>query len=317
MMMNQRQREKVLLQKNEACGLVAGVGAGLGLDTSTNGSGRIHPHQDLVAAVTTFGTVHRKKRMARQRRSNNNATLMHHAVDLFPSKNKPRFPPPPSSSSSHVPISSRKPSSTLPPAREIDHRTLRFLFQKELKNSDVSSLRRMILPKKSAETFLPALESKEGILISMDDLDGIHVWSFKYRFWPNNNSRMYVLENTGDFVRTHGLRFGDSIVVYQNSQNHHYVIQAKKASDDQEEFMEDTSDAINDIFLNDFEVSKSGYFNVTYPAMNDTGMSFIYETTFSNDSPLDFLGGSMTNFSRIGPVETFGSVENLSLDDFY
>ncbi|MCI43792.1 B3 domain-containing transcription factor FUS3-like, partial [Trifolium medium] len=38
----------------------------------------------------------------------------------------------------------------------------------------------MVLPKKAAEAFLPALESKEGILISMDDIDGLHVWSFKY-----------------------------------------------------------------------------------------------------------------------------------------
>jgi len=34
---------------------------------------------------------------------------------------------------------------------------------------------------KAAEAFLPALESKEGIVISMDDIDGLHVWSFKYR----------------------------------------------------------------------------------------------------------------------------------------
>lgn len=26
------------------------------------------------------------------------------------------------------------------------------------------------------------LESKEGIFISMEDLDGLHVWTFKYRF---------------------------------------------------------------------------------------------------------------------------------------
>ncbi|XP_027351157.1 B3 domain-containing transcription factor FUS3-like [Abrus precatorius] len=316
MMMDQRQREK-LLQKTEACGLVAGVGAELGLVTVSgdkkkiiHGSGPIH--HDLVAAVTTFANVQRKKRMPRQRRSTTTINNNHNS-----SKHRLRFPPLAPSVSSHVPLSSlpsSKPSTT-PPA-EIDHKRLRFLFQKELKNSDVSSLRRMILPKKAAEAFLPALESKEGILINMDDLDGHHVWSFKYRFWPNNNSRMYVLENTGDFVKAHGLRFGDSIMVYQDSQNHNYVIQAKKASD-QDEFMEETSDAINDIFLNDYEVNKPGCFNVTYPAVNDTGMSFIYETTFSNDSPLDFLGGSMTNYSRIGPVETFGSVENLSLDDFY
>jgi hypothetical protein len=34
---------------------------------------------------------------------------------------------------------------------------------------------------KAAEVHLPFLESKEGIFISMDDLDGLHVWSFKYR----------------------------------------------------------------------------------------------------------------------------------------
>ncbi|KAG4938299.1 hypothetical protein JHK84_044549 [Glycine max] len=338
MMMDPRQREK-LLHKTEACAFVAGVVPELSLVTvpgnnnNTNNvnnnnnnvshsqshrSGRIHEnhhhhHLGLVAAVTTtFGTVHRKKRMARQRRSTNPTLLMNPLINNNNNKSGSSLPSPSIASSSHVPLS----SSTLPPAREIDQRRLRFLFQKELKNSDVSSLRRMILPKKAAEAFLPALESKEGIVISMDDIDGLHVWSFKYRFWPNNNSRMYVLENTGDFVNTHGLRFGDSILVYQDSENNNYVIQAKKASD-QDEFMEETSDTINDIFLNDYEVNKPGCFNVTYPAVNDTGMSFIYETTFSNDSPLDFLGGSMTNFSRIGPVETFGSVENLSLDDFY
>lgn len=81
--------------------------------------------------------------------------------------------------------------------------------------------------------------------------------------------------------------------------------------------MEQSSEILNDMFPSDLEVNKPGCFNINYPPANDTGMSFIYETTLSNDSPLDFLGGSMTNFSRTGPVETFGSVENLSLDDFY
>jgi hypothetical protein len=82
--------------------------------------------------------------------------------------------------------------------------------------------------------------------------------------------------------------------------------------------MEGTSDTlINDIFIDDYEVNKC-CFDEAYPAMNDTTiMSFLYDTTISNDSPLDFLGGSMTNYSRIGSVETFGSVENLPLDDFY
>jgi len=94
------------------------------------------------------------------------------------------------------------------------------------------------------------------------------------------------------------------------------VINAKKAWEE-DEFVGQSSETVNEMFPSDLEVNKPGCFNISYPAVNDAGMSFIYETTISNDSPLDFLGGSMTNFSRIGPVETFGSVENLSLDDFY
>ncbi|XVF13846.1 hypothetical protein REPUB_Repub09cG0003700 [Reevesia pubescens] len=168
--------------------------------------------------------------------------------------------------------------------------------------------------RRAAEAHLPFLESKEGILINMDDLDGLHVWSFKYRFWPNNNSRMYVLENTGEFVNTHGLQLGDFIMVYQDSQNQNYVIQAKKASD-QDVYSDIARNGVNDLFLHDYEVCKSSSYY--YPKMEDSGMSFIYDTTFSNDSPLDFLGGSMTNYSRIGSLESFGSVENLSLDEFY
>ncbi|KAG2405180.1 B3 domain-containing transcription factor FUS3 Protein [Vigna angularis] len=339
MMMDQRQREK-LLRKTEACAFVAGVAADLRLvaapgdipntnnvnsitnTTSTtsnvsksHGSGRIHDanHLGLVAAFTNLGTVHRKKRLPRQRRS----TVTTTPTLFLPSKqHDPNLPSStPSASSS---LQSVKPSTPLRlAAREIDHRNLRFLFKKELKNSDVSSLRRMVLPKKAAETFLPPLDSKEGILLKMDDKDGTHAWSFKYRFWPNNNSRMYVLENTGDFVSTHGLRFGDTIMIYQHIENNNYVIQARKASEE-DEFVEQSSETMNDMFPSDLEVNKPGCFNINYPAVNDAGMSFIYETTFSNDSPLDFLGGSMTNFSRIGPAdETFGSVENLSLDDFY
>ncbi|XP_039069595.1 B3 domain-containing transcription factor FUS3-like [Hibiscus syriacus] len=272
-------------EKNEA--FVTGEG-----DNTHRSSGRSGLTRDLVADVPSFG-VNRKKRMARQRRSSSTIKLL-------------SFTNSSSSCSSHVP----------PPTRVIDPKRLRFLFQKELKNSDVSSLRRMILPKRAAEAHLPVLESKEGILISMDDLDGLHVWSFKYRFWPNNNSRMYVLENTGEFVSTHGLQLGDFIMVYQDSQNQNYVIQAKKASDE-DVYSDIARNGMNDLFLHDYEVGKSSCYY--YPTMEDSGMSFIYDTTltFSNDCPLDFLGGSMTTYSRMGPLESFGSVENLSLDEFY
>ncbi|KAJ4888296.1 B3 domain-containing transcription factor FUS3 [Raphanus sativus] len=236
-------------------------------------SGHVH---GLSASVPLLGVNWKRRRMPRQRRSSSS----------FNRLSFPILPP----SSSHVPAPL--------PARKIDRRRLRFLFQKELKNSDVSSLRRMILPKKAAEAHLPALESKEGMPIKMEDLDGRHVWTFKYRYWPNNNSRMYVLENTGDFVNAHGLQQGDFIMVYQNlyHYNHHYN-------------------------------SDNGKCSFCYPIIDDitataTTTSFVYDTTAltSNDTPLDFLGGltMRTNnyYSKVGSFEGFGSVENISLDDF-
>ncbi|KAL8544314.1 hypothetical protein ACS0TY_004740 [Phlomoides rotata] len=76
-----------------------------------------------------------------------------------------------------------------PTPREIDISKLVFLLKKQLKNSDVGVLRRIVLPKKESETHLPILESKEGIPIAMLDMDGIHQWSFKYRYWPNNTAK--------------------------------------------------------------------------------------------------------------------------------
>ncbi|XP_011656199.1 B3 domain-containing transcription factor FUS3 [Cucumis sativus] len=264
---------------------------------------------DLSSAVPAFASTPllRKKRMPRNRRPSSSSSSSS-------SSNLPTFSFPSSSSSS---------TPHLPSPRVIDPRKLKFLFQKELKNSDVSSLRRMILPKKAAETHLPALESKEGMMITMDDLDGVHVWNFKYRFWPNNNSRMYVLENTGDFVNAHGLHLGDFIMIYQDCEEHNYVIQAKKASE-QEVYTDITTNDIvinnDDIVFEDFDASKAASsIYVPSPSMEHPVSSFIYDTScaFDNDSPFDFMTGSMTNYSRMGALEGFGSVENLSLDDFY
>ncbi|XP_056844045.1 B3 domain-containing transcription factor FUS3 [Raphanus sativus] len=284
-------------------------------------SGHVH---GLSASVPLLGVNWKRRRMPRQRRSSSS----------FNRLSFPILPP----SSSHVPAPL--------PARKIDRRRLRFLFQKELKNSDVSSLRRMILPKKAAEAHLPALESKEGMPIKMEDLDGRHVWTFKYRYWPNNNSRMYVLENTGDFVNAHGLQQGDFIMVYQNLYRKNYVIQARKASEEEEEEEENLTSVeeddiytdlkkientvVNDLLIQDYNHhynSDNGKCSFCYPIIDDitataTTTSFVYDTTAltSNDTPLDFLGGltMRTNnyYSKVGSFEGFGSVENISLDDF-
>ncbi|XP_057858140.2 B3 domain-containing transcription factor ABI3 isoform X1 [Cryptomeria japonica] len=107
-------------------------------------------------------------------------------------------------------------------------KNLKFLLQKVLKQSDVGNLGRIVLPKKEAETHLPELEARDGISIAMEDIVTSHVWNMRYRFWPNNKSRMYLLENTGDFVRSNGLQEGDFIVLYSDTKTGKYMIRGVK-----------------------------------------------------------------------------------------
>ncbi|OMO76390.1 hypothetical protein CCACVL1_15696 [Corchorus capsularis] len=103
-----------------------------------------------------------------------------------------------------------------------DNKKLRVLLKKELKNSDVGSLGRIVLPKREAEVNLPTLSDKEGIQVIFKDVYSDQFWSLRYKFWLNNKSRMYVLENTGDFVRQNGLEMGDSLTLYDDESKNLY-----------------------------------------------------------------------------------------------
>ncbi|KAG0581428.1 hypothetical protein KC19_4G250700 [Ceratodon purpureus] len=128
--------------------------------------------------------------------------------------------------------------------RNMDSLTL--LLQKELRPSDVGNLGRIILPKKEAEQHMPFLAMRGGVAIQMEDFDTGHSWNLRYSvtpppklgssplvtsgtssFWPNNKSRMYLLENTGEFVKSHRLAEGDLLVLYRNQQGA-YVLRGKK-----------------------------------------------------------------------------------------
>ncbi|KAF6138001.1 hypothetical protein GIB67_041874 [Kingdonia uniflora] len=245
----------------------------------------------LVAAgfrgLASFGT-NRGRRMARQRRASMTSLP-------FPSAGS-------SSNLQRVPESPVVPpvapvSRPAQHSRDVDARKLRFLLQKELRHSD-----------RAAELNLPTLESKEGFFIGMEDMDGMRVWSFKYRFWPNNNSRMYILENTGEFVRSHGLEIGDYMMLYKDDQNNKYIIRARKASD-QTPFYDYRRNGFYDgnmHFFPDVDGNRANMFQ----GMDDISTSFYYDTTtnFPDDFPVDF--------PSLEPVRGFGSVEGLSLDDF-
>jgi len=93
---------------------------------------------------------------------------------------------------------------------------LRFLLRKCLTVSDVGELGRVILPKKDAEGYLPHVEVKEGVLIPMVDHNRLKQWIFRYKWWLNNKSRMYVLENTGEFMKYHDLKEKDAMTLYED-----------------------------------------------------------------------------------------------------
>lgn len=105
------------------------------------------------------------------------------------------------------------------------------VLRKDLTNSDVGNIGRIVLPKKDAEPNLLILEDKDGLILEMDDFELSLVWNFKYRYWPNNKSRMYILESTGEFVKRHGLQAKDILIIYRNKKSGRYVARAVKAED--------------------------------------------------------------------------------------
>lgn len=117
-------------------------------------------------------------------------------------------------------------------AQGVTSRDLMLVLQKQLSPSGVSSLGRIVLPKKEAETHLPHLVASEGVLLTMTDYDTAQSWTFRYRFWANNKSRMYLLENTRDFVKAHNLQERDMLSLYRDAQGS-YVVRGERNSSHQ------------------------------------------------------------------------------------
>ncbi|KAF8664961.1 hypothetical protein HU200_054281 [Digitaria exilis] len=112
-------------------------------------------------------------------------------------------------------------------------KNLRFLLQKVLKQSDVGSLGRIVLPKKEAEIHLPELKTRDGISIPMEDIGTSRVWNMRYRKW-NVDSDMGV-SHAWDFVRSNELQEGDFIVIYSDVKSGKYLIRGVKVRPAQQE----------------------------------------------------------------------------------
>ncbi|XP_065031934.1 B3 domain-containing protein Os07g0679700-like isoform X3 [Musa acuminata AAA Group] len=83
------------------------------------------------------------------------------------------------------------------------------LFEKVLSASDAGRIGRLVLPKACAEAYFPHISQPEGVPLTIQDTKGKE-WHFQFRFWPNNNSRMYVLEGVTPCIQSLQLQAGDT-----------------------------------------------------------------------------------------------------------
>jgi hypothetical protein len=83
------------------------------------------------------------------------------------------------------------------------------LFEKVLSASDAGRIGRLVLPKACAEAYFPPISLPEGLPLKIQDIKGKE-WVFQFRFWPNNNSRMYVLEGVTPCIQSMQLQAGDT-----------------------------------------------------------------------------------------------------------
>ncbi|XP_071737998.1 B3 domain-containing transcription repressor VAL2-like [Rutidosis leptorrhynchoides] len=103
------------------------------------------------------------------------------------------------------------------------------LFEKILSASDAGRIGRLVLPKACAEAYFPAINNSEGLPIRIQDIKGKE-WTFQFRFWPNNNSRMYVLEGVTPCIQNMQLQAGDTVIFSRLDPGEKLVIGCRKTA---------------------------------------------------------------------------------------
>ncbi|XP_024018896.1 B3 domain-containing protein Os07g0563300 isoform X2 [Morus notabilis] len=103
------------------------------------------------------------------------------------------------------------------------------LFEKMLSASDAGRIGRLVLPKKCAEAYFPPISQPEGLPLKVQDAKG-KGWIFQFRFWPNNNSRMYVLEGVTPCIQSMQLQAGDIVTFSRLEPEGKLVMGFRKAS---------------------------------------------------------------------------------------
>ncbi|XP_041024181.1 B3 domain-containing transcription repressor VAL2 isoform X2 [Juglans microcarpa x Juglans regia] len=103
------------------------------------------------------------------------------------------------------------------------------LFEKMLSASDAGRIGRLVLPKACAEAYFPPISQPEGLPLRIQDVKGKE-WVFQFRFWPNNNSRMYVLEGVTPCIQSMQLQAGDTVTFSRMDPGGKLIMGFRKAS---------------------------------------------------------------------------------------
>ncbi|CAA2982566.1 B3 domain-containing Os07g0563300-like isoform X4 [Olea europaea subsp. europaea] len=98
-----------------------------------------------------------------------------------------------------------------------------------LSASDPGCIGRLVLPKKCAEAYFPPISQPEGLPLKVHDLKGKE-WLFQFQFWPNNNSRMYVLEGITPCIQSMQLQACDVVTFTRLEPEGKLVMGGRKAS---------------------------------------------------------------------------------------
>ncbi|XP_006283162.2 B3 domain-containing transcription factor VAL3 isoform X1 [Capsella rubella] len=103
------------------------------------------------------------------------------------------------------------------------------LFEKILSASDTGRVGRLVVPKKCAEAFFPQISHPEGVPLKIQDPMGKE-WTFQFRFWPNNNSRIYVLEGVNPCIQSLVLQTGDTVIFSRLDPERKLILGFRKAA---------------------------------------------------------------------------------------
>ncbi|XP_054818967.1 B3 domain-containing transcription repressor VAL1-like isoform X2 [Prosopis cineraria] len=129
------------------------------------------------------------------------------------------------------------------------------LFEKVLSASDAGRIGRLVLPKACAEAFFPPISQSEGLPLEMQDVKG-NEWTFQFRFWPNNNSRMYVLEGVTPCIQSMQLIAGDTVTFSRIDPGGRFIMGFRKTSNSLE--TQDASTSTHSNGITTKEIVSSG-----------------------------------------------------------